>query len=102
MSAGAVTPAPPHMVRTKILVVDDDRDNLLALQAILEPLDQDLMLAASGLDALRMCLDNDFAAILLDVRDEDPDYPALVLANHLFGGSIDARLTPVFLAALGA
>ncbi len=31
-------------------------------------------------------------AILLDVRDEDPDYPALVLANHLFGGSIDARL----------
>lgn len=68
MSAGAVTPAPPHMVRTKILVVDDDRDNLLALQAILEPLDQDLMLAASGLDALRMCLDNDFAAILLDVR----------------------------------
>lgn len=31
-------------------------------------------------------------AILLDVRDDDPDYPALVLANHLFGGSIDARL----------
>ena len=31
-------------------------------------------------------------AIVLDVRDDDPDYPALVLANYLFGGSIDARL----------
>ena len=31
-------------------------------------------------------------AILLDVRDDDSDYPALVLANYLFGGSIDARL----------
>lgn len=54
--------------RVKLLLVDDDRDNLLALQAVLEPLSQELMLAASGLDALRLCLDHDFAAILLDVR----------------------------------
>jgi PAS domain S-box-containing protein len=54
--------------QVKILLVDDDRDNLLALQAVLEPLRQELMLAASGLDALRLCLDNEFAAILLDVR----------------------------------
>ena len=32
------------------------------------------------------------ASIVLDARDDDPDYPALVLANYLFGGSIDARL----------
>ena len=31
-------------------------------------------------------------AIVLDIRDDDPDYAALVLANYLFGGSIDARL----------
>jgi zinc protease len=31
-------------------------------------------------------------AIVLDVRDDDPDYAALVMANYLFGGSIDARL----------
>ena len=30
--------------------------------------------------------------LLLDLRDDDADYPALVLANYLFGGSIDARL----------
>ncbi|MBV9762466.1 MAG: response regulator [Acidobacteriaceae bacterium] len=52
----------------KLLLVDDDPDNLLALQAILEPLGQELMLATSGPDALRLCLENEFAAILLDVR----------------------------------
>src|SRR5579884_1663403 len=59
--------------RTKILLVDDDRDNLLALHAILEPLGQELMLASSGLEALRLCLDHDFAALLLDVRMPDMD-----------------------------
>jgi hypothetical protein len=59
--------------RVKILAVDDDKDNLLALQAILEPLQQDLMLAESGTDALRLCLDHDFAAILLDVRMPEMD-----------------------------
>src|ERR1700751_5287933 len=59
--------------RAKLLLVDDDRDNLLALHAILEPLGQELMLASSGLEALRLCLDNDFAALLLDVRMPDMD-----------------------------
>ena len=57
----------------KLLLVDDDRDNLLALQAILDPLGQELMLAESGTDALRLCLDHDFAAILLDVRMPEMD-----------------------------
>ena len=54
--------------RVKLLLVDDDPANLLALQAILEPLEQELMLAQNGTDALRLCLEHDFAAILLDVR----------------------------------
>src|SRR5689334_25160455 len=54
--------------KVKLLLVDDDRDNLLALQAVLDPLDEDLLLAGSGMDALRLCLEHDFAAILLDVR----------------------------------
>jgi PAS domain S-box-containing protein len=56
------------MSKVKLLLVDDDPDNLLALQAVLEPLNEQLMLAASGTDALRFCLEHDFAAILLDVR----------------------------------
>jgi PAS domain S-box-containing protein len=59
--------------RVKLLVVDDDQANLLALQAILEPLQQELMLAQTGTDALRLCLEHDFAAILLDVRMPEMD-----------------------------
>jgi PAS domain S-box-containing protein len=58
----------PGPARVKLLAVDDDQHNLVALQAILEPLNQELMLADTGTDALRLCLEHDFAAILLDVR----------------------------------
>ena len=32
------------------------------------------------------------AAIRLPMSDTDPDYPAMVLANYMFGGSITARV----------
>ncbi len=51
-----------------ILLVDDRPENLLALEAILEPLGQTLVRAQSGADALRALLDRDFAVILLDVQ----------------------------------
>jgi PAS domain S-box-containing protein len=69
----ATKASPEENGRVKLLLVDDDADNLLALQAILEPLQQDLMLAQTGTDALRLCLEHDFAAILLDVRMPEMD-----------------------------
>ena len=54
--------------RAKLLLVDDRPENLLALEAILEPLDADLVRAASGEEALRRLLQEEFAAILLDVQ----------------------------------
>jgi PAS domain S-box-containing protein len=51
-----------------ILLVDDRPENLLALEAILEPLGQRLVRASSGDDALRQLLERDFAVILLDVQ----------------------------------
>ena len=51
-----------------ILIVDDRRENLLALEAILEPLGQRLVQAHSGEEALRKLLRNDFAVVLLDVQ----------------------------------
>ena len=72
-SSSVQKPASALPGRVKLLLVDDDRDNLLALQAVLEPLHQELMLAESGTDALRFCLDHDFAAILLDVRMPELD-----------------------------
>jgi PAS domain S-box-containing protein len=51
-----------------ILLVDDRPENLLALEAILEPLGQNLLYADSGEDALRKLLQHDVALILLDVQ----------------------------------
>ena len=53
---------------TNILLVDDRPENLLALEAILEPLDQRLLYAHSGEEALRQLLQHDIAVILLDVQ----------------------------------
>jgi response regulator RpfG family c-di-GMP phosphodiesterase len=52
----------------KVLLVDDRPENLLALEAILEPLGQILVRADSGPHALRCVLEMEFAAILLDVQ----------------------------------
>src|SRR5437764_15356177 len=54
--------------KANILLVDDQPSNLLALEAILEGLGQNLVRAASGEEALRCLLDQDFAVILMDVK----------------------------------
>ncbi len=51
-----------------ILIVDDRPENLLAVEAILEPLGQRLIRAHSGPEALRHLLEREFACILLDVQ----------------------------------
>ena len=56
-----------------ILLVDDTEENLIALEAILEPLGENLIKARSGEDALRRLLLHDVAVILLDVRMPDLD-----------------------------
>ncbi|MBW4622501.1 MAG: response regulator [Cyanosarcina radialis HA8281-LM2] len=58
---------PPHP-NISILLVDDKSENLLALEAILNPLGQTLVKASSGQEALRHLLHQDFALILLDVQ----------------------------------
>ncbi len=57
--------------RVKLLLVDDRPENLLALEAILEPLGQILLCAHSGEEALKYVLQHEFAAILLDVQMPD-------------------------------
>ena len=53
--------------KVNILLVDDRADKLLALEAILAPLGQNLIKARSGKEALRLVLKQEFAVILMDV-----------------------------------
>ncbi|HEY5851915.1 MAG TPA: response regulator [Lysobacter sp.] len=64
--APALTTAAP--ARAKILLVDDQPGRLLTYHAILEPLEEDLVDAHSGLDALRLLMQDEYAVILLDVN----------------------------------
>src|SRR5262249_41011052 len=54
--------------RTNILMVDDQPKNLIALEAILGGLDENLIRAQSGQEALECLLKSDFAVILLDIQ----------------------------------
>jgi PAS domain S-box-containing protein len=53
--------------KVNILIVDDRSDKLLALEACLTSLDQNLVRAQSGNEALKCLLKQEFAVILLDV-----------------------------------
>src|SRR6202050_5079822 len=59
--------------RMKILLGDDTPDTLVSIEAALSGLGEELVLAHSGKEALRHVLNDDFAAILLDVRMPDMD-----------------------------
>ncbi len=56
-----------------ILIVDDEPANLLALEAILEPLGQKLVRATSGVEALKHALKADISVVLMDVQMPDMD-----------------------------
>jgi two-component system sensor histidine kinase/response regulator len=62
---------PDH--RVNILLVDDQPANLVALEAMLQGLGQNLIKAESGREALRWLLTHEFAVILLDVKMPEMD-----------------------------
>jgi two-component system, sensor histidine kinase and response regulator len=59
--------------RVNILLVDDQPANLVALEAMLQGLGQNLIRAESGREALKWLLTHEFAVILLDVKMPDMD-----------------------------
>jgi PAS domain S-box-containing protein len=54
-------------IKSNILLVDDRADKLLAIEAILSSLGQNVVKARSGKEALRYLLHQEFAVILMDV-----------------------------------
>jgi PAS domain S-box-containing protein len=73
VESALVEPLEAPLPRPRVLLVDDRPGNLLALEAVLEPLHLQLVRANSGEEALRHLLQGEFAAILLDVQMPDLD-----------------------------
>ncbi|MEO7095439.1 MAG: ATP-binding protein [Polyangiales bacterium] len=85
-------------MQAKILVVDDHAANLLAIEAVLEPLGHTMLKAKSGEEALRLLLDHDVALILMDVQMPGLDGFRTV---QLIKERERSRVTPViFLTAI--
>jgi signal transduction histidine kinase len=63
----------PSDDRVNILLVDDQPANLVALEAMLQGLGQNLIRAESGREALKWLLTHEFAVILLDVKMPEMD-----------------------------
>ncbi|WP_437868891.1 response regulator [Sorangium sp. So ce363] len=59
--------------RVNILIVDDRPEQLLSLEAVLAPLGENIVKAASGREALRHLLQEEFAVILLDIKMPEID-----------------------------
>src|SRR3989442_15742090 len=107
--------------KINILLVDDSPSNLLALDAILQAPDRNLVRVPSGDDALRYLLDSEVAVILLDVympgidgletaeliraREKSRDIPIIFLTANSTGvrhlsrgyalGAVDYIVKPV-------
>ena len=84
--------------KVNILMVDDHPQNLLALEAVLGDMGQNLVRANSGREALKHLLDREFALILLDVQMSGLDgYETAELARE----REQSRHTPIiFLTAI--
>ena len=84
--------------RASILLVDDREENLIALEAVLEPLGHLLVRANSGIAALREILLHDFACILLDV--DMPGIDGFETARMIKQRSRSQNIPIVFVTAL--
>ena len=81
----------------KVLLVDDRRDNLLALEAILQGLPVQPVGAESGEEALKHLLVDDFALILLDAQM--PSMDGFETARHIKRRERTRHVPIIFLTA---
>ena len=95
ISINDADPAPAP--RARVLVVDDDDHNLLAIRTVLEDL-AEVEVASSGDEALRHLLKGDFAVILLDVYM--PGMDGYETAQIIRGREQTKRIPIVFLSAV--
>jgi serine phosphatase RsbU (regulator of sigma subunit) len=85
--------------KANVLLVDDQPNNLLALEATLEGLGQNLVKARSGPEALKWLLNHQFAVILLDVLM--PGMDGFETAELIRQREKTQRTPIIFLTAIG-
>jgi signal transduction histidine kinase len=83
--------------RSKILLVDDIDENLVALEALLRRDDADIVTARSGNEALELILRHDFALAFLDVQM--PEMDGFELAEFMRGAERSKYIPIIFLTA---
>ncbi|MGA5509423.1 response regulator [Streptomyces umbrinus] len=97
-TAAALPSGPQDM--PKILIVDDQPDNLLAMTAVLATLDQELVTVSSGREALKALLDfDDFAVIIMDVQM--PEMDGYETCAHIKRRPRNRDVPIIFLTAMG-
>ena len=85
-------------IPSRILLVDDREENLLALEAILGGLGHELLRATSGGEALKHLLVQDVSLILLDVQM--PEMDGYETAAHIKGRTRTQNIPIIFLTAI--
>lgn len=85
------------MNKVKVLLVDDRKDNLFTLGAIIEELGVDLYKVESGAEALELMLDHHFALAILDVQM--PDMDGFELAELMRGAQKTQSIPIIFVTA---
>src|SRR5688572_14014586 len=89
---------PDRLLASSVLLVDDEPNNLVALKAILASSGLHLFTASSGVEALRMALNETIAVVLLDVLM--PDMDGYEVARQLKGVDRTREIPIIFLTAL--
>src|ERR1035438_3098725 len=83
--------------QTKILLVDDIKENLFALEALLKRDDVEIFKANSGTDALELTVPHEFALALIDVHM--PSMSGFELAEFMRGTNQTKNIPIIFVTA---
>ncbi len=83
--------------RPRILLVDDRSENLVALEAVLAPLEAEIVAVRSGQQALAALATGDFAVVLLDVMM--PEMDGFETAERIKHGPHNQDVPIIFLTA---
>jgi len=92
-------PDAPPLQKSRILLVDDIEENLVALEALLRRDDAEILIAQSGREALELILNHEFALALVDVQM--PEMDGFELAE-LMRGTERSKYIPIIFVTAGA